>query len=314
MKPASPFLASAVLGFTALLPLPPCAHGAETGAQAEVLEIEREVQFSRPQSQWTPAREGLRLAVADRLRTLALSRATVQLAELGKLRLKELTTLEILPPRTASSKSTLDLRNGALYFLTRGKPGEFLLQSPHVVGASRGTEFLALVESNQTVVAVFDGEVALSNPAGSLVLTNGEQALVLPGQAPVRTAAIQTTNIVQWWLYYPGVLDPDELSLSTAEHTALVGSLAAYRNGDLLRALDNYPPGRAPQSESERIYYAGLLLSVGQLDKAEPLLAGIATNSAPRRLAAALRQVIAVVTQGRAPSPSSPPSSILLAT
>src|SRR5207245_10135819 len=74
--------------------------------------------------------------------------------------------------------------------------------------------------------------------------------------------------------------------------TALDASLAAYRSGDLKEALNAYPAGRVPQSEAERIYNAGLLLSVGQVDKAEALLATIAT---PSRFAAALREVIATV-------------------
>src|SRR5262249_37110850 len=56
--------------------------------------------------------------------------------------------------------------------------------------------------------------------------------------------------------------------------------------------LEAYPAGRTPQSDPERIYYAGLLLSVGQVDKADAL---ITTARIP--LANALREVIAAVTK-----------------
>src|SRR5947208_12337859 len=134
----------------------------------------------------------MKLAEQDRPRSLANSRAMVQLAELRRLRMNELTTLEILPPRETTSKATLDLRSGAIYFFTRDKPREFLLQTPHAVGASRGTEFLTVVEpSGRTVLTVFDGEVELSNALGTIVLTNGEQGTVLAGQAPGKTPVLQ---------------------------------------------------------------------------------------------------------------------------
>jgi len=268
-------------------------HATSAQPQGELLAKEGTVEFSQQLTNWSPATIGLELNVQDRLRTLSLSRATLRLAELGRLRMNELTTLEILPPKETTSKATLDLRAGAIYFFTRDKPREFLIQTPHAIGASRGTEFLVQVQPGQTLLTVFDGEVSLANPQGSLVLTNGEQASVLPGQAPVKTAVIQATNIVQWWLYYPAVLDLQELPFSTAEAAVLGPSTNAYLSGDLRGALEAYPAGRTPQTDTERIYYAGLLLSVGQVEKAESLLNPV-TNGVP--LANALREAIAAVT------------------
>src|SRR5262249_20076722 len=141
----------------------------------ELLSRGGSVQFTKIQTNWVPAEAGLKLSVSDRLRTLALRRATVRLAQFGRLRVNELTPLEILPPKSATSKATLDLKAGALYFFTREKPREFLLQTPNAIAASKGTEFLATIEpSGRTVVTVFDGELDLSNPQGSITLTNGE--------------------------------------------------------------------------------------------------------------------------------------------
>src|SRR5207244_2218305 len=97
-------------------------------------------------------------------------------------------------------------------------PREFLIQTPHALAASRGTEFLVSLDTaGQTVFTVFDGEVELSNQLGTVVLSSGEQGTAAPGQPPRRTAVIQATNLVQWWLYYPAVVDPDELSFNPAE-------------------------------------------------------------------------------------------------
>jgi len=211
------------------------------------------VQFRNPNTNWSPAQVGMPLVVADRLRTLTNSRALVRLAELGRVRMNELTTLEILPPKETSSKATLDLGMGAIYFFTREKPREFLLQTPHAIGASKGTEFAVTVYQSRTLLTVFDGEVVLSNAQASVSFTNGEQGLVLPGQPPVKVPVLQATNVVQWWLYYPGVLDVAELPFTSAETNLLSASIRAYSQGDLRQALDNYPAGRIPQSDTEKI-------------------------------------------------------------
>ena len=102
---------------------------------------------------------------------------------------------------------------------------------------------------------------------------------------------------------YPGVLAADELPLTAAEQAALAVSLNQYRQGDLLAALDNYPAGRVPQSDGEKIFYAGLLLAVGQVDKAEAQLANVATQPA---LVTALREVMATVTLTNSSETSQP--------
>src|SRR5882672_1316137 len=138
-----------------------------------------------------------------------------QLAELGRVRLDELTTLEILPPRNAQSKGTLDLKAGAMYFFTREKPREFEIQTPQALAASRGTEFLVAIEpSGREVFTVYDGVVELANPLGTVIVNRGEQGIVESGRPPRKTAVIQTSRIVQWWLYYPAVLDPAGLSFT----------------------------------------------------------------------------------------------------
>src|SRR5581483_5329750 len=128
-----------------------------------------------------------------------------------------------------------------------------------------------------------DGKASFSGAQGAaLILTNGEQAVAVAGQAPARTPGFIANNVLQWCFYYPGVLDLRDLPLTPAEETTLAASLQAYRRGDLLAALRLYPPGRPPASDAERLYHAALLLSVGQVDQTEaelaPLPAGPATD------------------------------------
>src|SRR4029453_11712685 len=113
-----------------------------------------------------------------------------------------------------------------------------------------------------------------------------------PGRKPTKTAVIMTVNLVQWCLYYPGVLDLKDLNLSPGTQDALRESLAAYSEGDLLNALKTYPRQRLPASSAERIYRAGFFFFVGEVEKAERLLREI-SHDAPGR--EALSTLIAAV-------------------
>src|SRR5262249_30312897 len=156
-------------------------------------------------------------------------------------------------------------------------------QTPQALAASRGTEFLVSLEpSGRDVFTVFDGEVEVTNSLGAVFVTRGEQGIVESGKAPRKTAVIETSRIVQWWLYYPAVLDPAEISFTPAQQEALGQSLTNYQQGNLLGALADYPGGRIPENDVEKDYHAALLLSVGQVNEAEPLL--VDTNTAANAL------------------------------
>src|SRR5437773_613423 len=221
-----------------------------------LLTIEGKVEvFATGASTWSPARTNQVLQVGDRLRTGLRSRATFRLSDKSVLRVNELTTLKIQPPPKESNTPVLDLGSGSTYFLSREKPATVEFRTPLASGAIRGTEFnLAVADDGRTVLSLLDGLVALNNQRGRIDLQTGEQGIVEPGKAPAKTAVINAINIIQWCLYYPGVLDVDEPGLGADARQALSGSLAAYRSGDLLQALAGYPEGRKPDSDSERLY------------------------------------------------------------
>ena len=52
----------------------------------------------------------------------------------------------------------------------------------------------------------------LKTPPAVSLLAAGEAGEAAPGQAPRRTAVIEASNILQWALYYPAVLDPADLA------------------------------------------------------------------------------------------------------
>jgi Tfp pilus assembly protein PilF len=227
------------------------------------------------------------------------------------LRVNELTTLQIQAPQQAGKAGVLDVRSGSTYFLGRGKPSDQEFRTPLTSGAIRGTEFnLAVAEDGRTVVTLLDGAVTLSNPLGQLDMASGEQAVVEAGQPPKKTALIEGINVIQWCLYYPAVLDADELELTQDEKQALSTSLSAYRSGDLLQAVAQYPADRPAGSDSERVFRAATLLAVGQVDQAQSLLAQFppeaAGGSRAARLAGALRQMIAAVKNQARPRAAPP--------
>ena len=258
-------------------------------SEALLLTAEGKVEVaSAGASNWRPGTTNLILHVGDRLRTGLRSRATVRLSNLTVLRVNELTTLQIQPPSAPGKQAGLNLESGSTYFLSRERGKETEFRTPLASGAIRGTEFnLAVAADGRSEVTLIDGAVALANNLGAVELVSGEHGIVEPGQPPRKTPFIEAINIIQWTLYYPGVIDVGELNFSAGEQTGLAASLAAYRSGDLMAARENFPPGNPSLSEAGAIYQAALDLSVGQLAAAQAL--------PPSPQADALRQVIAAV-------------------
>jgi tetratricopeptide (TPR) repeat protein len=224
-----------------------------------------------------------------------------------------LTELEILPPHEPKAQFGLNLLKGVISFFHRDEPGRIRAVTRGVTAGVEGTEFVLAVAgeglTEKTTLYVIDGKVRLTNAQGTLLLINGEQAVTEVGSAPLRTVGFIANNVLQWCFYYPAVLDLLDLPLDSSTETALAASLDAYRSGDLLAALRLYPAGREPGSDAEKIYYAELLLSVGQVARTEAVLSSLPRDPATgrvQRLAAALRRQIAAVKRQESTSPLKP--------
>jgi tetratricopeptide (TPR) repeat protein len=275
-------------------------HGQAAGGgatDAVLLTVSGKVEVEpRGTTVFTPGQTNQVLKLGDRLRTGVDSLATVRLSNLSILRVDELTTLTIQPPEQPGRRAVLNLDSGAAYFFNRDKPSETQFRTPSASGAIRGTEFnLAVAGNGRMELALLDGQVDLTNNQGTLQVQTGEKAVVDPGQAPKKSPLIDAVNIIQWTLYYPAILDPDELELSADSKNALGQSLDAYHGGDLAQALAKYPDNRTPASESERVYRAALLLAVGQVDEAQQLLQQASHETRAAALAVALQEMIASV-------------------
>jgi len=247
---------------------------------------------------WTFAATNQPLYPLDRVRTPDHGFVVLLWSDQSVLRFGASTELEIRPPDTGG----LHLLKGILSFFHRGKPGRINVITSGALAGIEGTEFVMEVGASNgfeaTKLSVLDGRVSFSNEVDDKVLTNGQQAVAEPGQAPVLTSGFIAKNLLQWCFYYPGVLDLNDLPFTGGERSNLSNSMAAYRSGDLLTALTTYPAMRKPSSDAERVYHAALLLGSGQVAGAEADLSAFATmdvSGKAQRLAAALRTLIAAV-------------------
>src|SRR5208283_4751462 len=237
--------------------------------EIRIVELQGTVEFSPAAAiVWTPAKTNQILHPFDRLRTGANSRIALLWSDRSVVSFGASAELEVLAPDSAGAQCGLHLLRGIVSFFHRNEPGRIRVITRGAVAGVEGTEFVLAVESgNDTELAtmsVIDGKVRFGNEQATLLLTNGQQAVAEPGTAPVRTAGFIANNVLQWCFYYPAVIDPADLTFTSEEQKVLSESLQAYRSGDLQVALAKYPAGRQPGSDAERVYYAGLLLSVGQ--------------------------------------------------
>jgi tetratricopeptide (TPR) repeat protein len=267
-----------------------------------ILEVKGTVEIRRAGAGvWDPASPNQVLFAGDRLRTRERSHATLSLLgspeQIGAVSEFE---IEALPGK--ETPALYRLWRGVVYFFHRERPVDVRFNTTTAAAAIRGTEFvLAAEENGRTVLTMLDGEVLLSNKAGQVTLKNGEQGLAEAGKPPSKTEVLEAVNVIQWCLYYPGVLDLNDLPLDEATRATLAGSLTAYRRGNLPQALAQYPAGRQPASDMEKVYLGALLLTVGQVGETETLLASLGAGASgegaqrAQRLAGTLRQLIATV-------------------
>ena len=282
--------------------------------QATILDVQGRVEVRRAGvTNWEPVRAQQTLRLNDQVRTRENSFVAVCVGQREPVRFGEMTDFTFRAPAAPGQPARLNLWRGLLYFLGREKPARLQLDSPVCATAIRGTEFVLEVQENQrTILTLLEGEAEVRTARTNTLVKGGQQAVTEPGRDPFLTVGFTAINVIQWCLYYPAVLDLTELPLTAAEQAVLRDSLAAYRAGDLRQALASYPSGRTPASASERIYLGALLLAVGQVEKAEPLLAPLAVAAASgppdvlSRLAQALRRMIATMKSQALPPGAAP--------
>jgi len=264
----------------------------------KVVSVQGSVQVQRAGAAgWVHVRLNDTYGFGDMIRVREQSRAAVVLYSGAILRLDQKTTI-IFSASEQKETSLLDLLHGAAHFFSP-TPRKLKVTTPFVNAAVGGTEFFIRVESNQTMLSVFEGRVAAINEAGSLVLGSGQSAIARIGQAPVSHVVVRPRDAVQWALYYPPVLDyqPADFSgASTTDWQAMVRkSIGFFWRGDLASAFSSLK-GIANDIRDPRFftYRAALHLSVGRVDEASADIKRALDLDPTDSHAFALQSVIAV--------------------
>lgn len=223
---------------------------------AELYSAQGTVESRRPPaSDWVPARVGFQFQGGDAAHTGPNGRAGLRMQDGVMVRLNENSLMEF------KAGQPVRVESGAAYFFLRQPTQNRKIETPLVSAAVRGTELAVEVTPQQTIISVLDGEVECSNPFGAVQLQTGEQAVTVPGAAPVKRILVRPLDAVQWALYYPPVLDAGDAALPV------------------------------------ELRQAAAFLAAGQVTKAEAALAKV---DKPLPGAMALRAIVALITNRKA--------------
>ncbi|NJD06717.1 MAG: tetratricopeptide repeat protein [Methylococcaceae bacterium] len=269
-----------------------------------------DTQFARREI-WQPAVLHQDYCVEDRVRTGDLSRAVLSMTEgiATRLSLNQKTLVNFV---TTEDRVNLSVDYGEVHVRSH-TPRHFDVSTKFVNAGIEGTEFLVSADSDQAQITVYEGTVRLTNPQGKLILGKGQTGIAQAGQAPRIKLLLKPENAVQWALYYPPLIDAKALLGSAPP--GLRQAAALYLSGrvaDSLAALDRVPEDLRLSPEYLN-FRAGLLLTAGRVDQAEPLLLDHRQDATAKSLLAVIalarnqkEQALALAQEATALAPRSP--------
>jgi Flp pilus assembly protein TadD len=260
------------------------------------------------------------LCPGDALRTSKWSRATINLVSGAVLTVDQNTTMSFSAPIQQESAASwlINLLDGTIFSRSR-QPQRLEINTPFINAVHKGTEFMVTVSSKQAEISVFDGQVTGENKSGKVMIEKGQKGIAEAGKPPrVQAIKVSPEDAVQWMLYYPPIIDGQQGKPANT-NTNLSAALTAYRQGDTNQALAKLDG--IPTSQQDTRYLtlkAALLLSVGRVDEAQPLIRLLPPDNSD---ALALQAIVAVAknqqqaaldlaTQAVAANPQSPTAKI----
>jgi tetratricopeptide (TPR) repeat protein len=273
----------------------------------EIVSAQGAIEFKTASSNvWNRVRVNDVICLGDTVRAGPNSRGTIHLKDGQNVVLDQRTTIQILEPDPHSSLIDL-IRGGAIYVSWKrmlrtafGGSARLEVKTPFVDGKVTGTEFLVRVEQDRTLVTVLEGNLELMNERGRLMVTSGQSAVTLAGQAPQIRILVRPRDAVQWAMYYQPIPSPLTDSSSPNAAKALQESFEEFRGGNLSRAFEVLD--QMPETDRDANFYiqrAGLFLGVGQLDQARSDIDRAFALSPESGQAYALEAVIAVAQNDR---------------
>jgi tetratricopeptide (TPR) repeat protein len=263
---------------------------------AKMVSVQGFVEVRRAgQTQWVPARLNDLYCGGDQVQVGERSRADLALINQPVIRLDQNTTIS-LGGIKEQRISWLDLVRGALYFFSR-LPRNLEVRTAFVNAGVEGTEGLILVDSNRTLITIFEGTVLASNPSGSLTLVGGQSAIAEQGRAPSLAVVVRPRDAVRWAIYYPASLyfRAEDFPALPDWQGSVRNSLEAYMKGDIQAAFESIKGVPETLGESRFFAYrASLLLAVGRFDEASRDIERALSLNPSYSDAFALQSIIAV--------------------
>lgn len=198
--------AAAVLGAAALIALP--AAAAERSCEdwhAEFVSVEGSVEIQRAGSaRWQAAAQDQIVCIGDSVRVNGYSRAAVRLPDKTVLRLDQRTSLTFSEPRDETA-TWVDVLLGVIHIISRD-PRALRFNTPYANAGLEGTEFVIEVGDRGTDVTVVEGEVEMSNAAGTIGVPSGQRGSAGPSGAPTAAPIGDPFAPIGWTPYFAPVL------------------------------------------------------------------------------------------------------------
>jgi tetratricopeptide (TPR) repeat protein len=270
---------------------------------AKIVSVQGTVQARRAgATEWVPVKLYDTYCAGDMIRVQERSRAAVILPNEALLRLDQKTTITFMGVEKERT-SLLDLLIGVVHFFSR-VPRGLKVATPFVNGVVEGTEFFVKVERDQTFLSIFEGRIAATNEAGSLILTSGQSAIARARQAPALRVVVRPRDAVKWALYYPPIVDYRPVDFPGGTESDWQGmvrrSIEFYREGKLAEAFSSLE-GAPEDIRDPRFftYRAALLLSVGSIDEASVDIERVLNLDPRNSHAFALQSIVAAVQNER---------------
>jgi tetratricopeptide (TPR) repeat protein len=171
-----------------------------------LVSLQGEVQIQREgRSDWQSAAMDVKFCPGDTLRVNADARAAVFLSNESILRIDQNSSIHFLKP-SPDNISIIKIFRGIFHIFSH-RPHSLKVITPYVNGDVEGTEFLVRVDSEATVITVFEGLVTAGNAGGRLNLSDGQSALARQGKAPMAITIVRPRDAVEWTLYYPDIVE-----------------------------------------------------------------------------------------------------------
>ncbi len=259
---------------------------------AKVVSVQGKVETQRLGIvNWKAIQQGDVFCQGDKIRSEKNSRATLQLSNNSLISVDQNTNLNFSVPEVEAASSWLiELFKGSAFFRSR-ESQRLNINTPFINAVHEGTEFLVTVNSEQTEITVFDGQVAGTNQQGKINIKKGFTGIAKKGEAPrVKALTIRPEDAVQWTLYYPPIVDYQHLKSASFKPV-----INAYEQGNTYQALDVLEDiSTDEQDEDYLILKSSLLLTVGRVEEALKLIKEARSLKQDESSAIALQSIISV--------------------